>query len=284
MSSNYQLEYNGLILNNTSQGLTARIDGLHDIPIETISNSLVDQDGGIIYKQKYSARIIGITLNIYGVTADAYFDYIASLQNAFTLTDKDMYLKITPWTSSPTTRKLLGRVITKPRISEINLQPKHATDVFTQLYCSNPFYRDENDTVYPSISNATFSGSQIDAVIPMSLGQANTSFADVVNNGDKTTTPSFKINGPFTNATVTNQNTGDFFIIKTSIGNGDFVRVYEENGSKFVLLNDTTNYRQFFEGKLFGIARNQTNRIVYQSNDGNGSCIITFNPEYENLV
>lgn len=283
MVNNFNLQYNGLSLNLSSQYRVLDIQGLIGTPIRTDSNDLLDQNGGIIYNQLYAGRVIGISFSIFNTVSDDLFDSFNEVVNAFSLSPEDKELRITPWTSTTVTSVLNARVIQEPSTSLRSAEITHSSALFTQLYASDPNFKDGSDTVYGPITTAETTGFPLAAPLPMPLGSLSGGSFTINNIGDVTAYARFRIDGGIVNPTITNKATGESFSLDVNLGFNEYIDIEWIDGSLSVLRNGTQNARALFSGKFFEIAKG-INTIVFDAVSGSGTLTAYYRNNYLTLL
>lgn len=232
-----------------------KIYGLNEIPIRTDGQNLINQDGGLIYVQRYSPRELAIEGVLWGETPQEYFEKEKTLVTSFQKINEDEELTITRWEDG-ISRSIDVRVVSMPNIVEQIGRIKH-NSFRVELRAINPFFKDPSSTMYTFQSNQT-SGFPLRAPLRMPLG---TSINNTVieNTGDVSTYAELiRIYGQVTNPTITNVTTGESFTILTTIPAGQYIEVYKTNQRTYVMLNGTIDYGSYFSGTLvtFDIGNN----------------------------
>lgn len=94
----------------------------------------------------------------------------------------------------------------------------------------------------------------------------------ITNQGHEHTPPVFRLNGPFTKATVLNLNNNDFFEIDANIADGDFVIV--DVAKQLVLLDGTTSMYSDLTGDFFSLEPGDNNlQVTFEGSGGNTTLI-----------
>lgn len=271
-------EYNGFQLKH-DQGYTVfDFLGLKGPPIRFTRQDTTGRHGGHVWARLYGPRPIKITGEVWGDTAEEYFDRVSSLIDAFSLGVSNELL-ITRWDGIQ--KRIKAVTLKQPEEPEQGANVTHSP--FTiELLAEDPFYLDLEDEVYTT-GLGVAGGGEVPTEVPMSLSPSTGDTITITNNGneDIDNYASFKISGEVVNPTVQNLTTGEMFQINTTVDAGDFVRISITNNSLSVQLNDSQDYFQYLLGDIFEIVPG-TNTIKFSASTFSGSAIleITYSNKY----
>jgi hypothetical protein len=105
---------------------------------------------------------------------------------------------------------------------------------------------------------------------------------DAVNDGNEETDPVFRIDGPGTSFSVTNNDTGESFVVEREIAEGEYIEI--NVSERTILLNGTTPIYSNFEGDFITLEPGE-NEIEFVAVAGGGTTLltITFRHAYNGL-
>lgn len=259
--ANFNIEYRGLNIGVGSDYFVNNVEGLHAPAIRTSSSPLTDQDGGIIWSQKYAGRELGITGDVVGDDADSYFANLRALIQAFSVTQEDFDITITRWGDIGATRILQGRVTMAPDPVEVTGEIDFSTFRIV-MFAGNPFFL---DTTTQSESTGLQESTGAPLGIPMGfpLGGVSSGTLTIVNGGDVPAFAKFIITDQVTNPTISNLTTGKSFQILDTLVAGDTVEVFRDQEGFHVEKNGSNAFSTF-SGDFFNMALG-TNVIKFSS-------------------
>jgi len=235
----FQVEYNGLTIDNQNGIIIESITGLSAVEVRTSEDMLTGTDGGAIWEQFYGMRNISITGTIIGSSVSDYFEKKGELTRAFSIQSTIMNLYVTTWAGE---RKMIpARVINLPEIPEVSGEVTIGR-FFLSLRCPSPFFEDEESSTATIQLSATggypvgqwdtdldtfvaTSGMPVSSPIPYS---ADTT--DINNTGDAIINPVYVISGPVLNPSIRNTSTGKFFTVNTDLLATETITVQLING------------------------------------------------------
>lgn len=279
----FSLTYNGLTIGTGSKYSIQEIDGLTGLDIFTDSNRLINRDGGVIYNQKFDARIINISLYIVDSNVDSFFQTtLNDLLNAYTKTDDNKELIITTWETTPTTKVLNAKVTQMPKPVLSAGKTTSTNQFIMQLYCENPFYRDQSG-VSLLLSPGSSGGGVVPGTMDYTLGQTEGGSGVITNTGYRATYPDLvRINGPIENPVLTNTKNSKFIRITDNLLASEYIEIYRDSFGLNVIKNGVSNAFNSFSGEFFKIEQG-ANTLSYQASSGTGDCVITFRNEFLNI-
>ena len=243
-----QINYNGLDIGDGTDFFVTRVDGFYSIPIRTAQDNLTDQDGGVVWAQKYAARVIGITGQVVGDTPADYFDNLTLLSQAYGKVGSALTMTLIKWDEDGTQRRLQCRPLSMPSVIEALGETTFA-DFRMELIADNPFFLDASTQ---SLSTGLAEASGIPMSIPMGvpIGSVTSDILTIQNDGNVAAFAEFTITGPVTNPTVTNTTTGKSFTIEDTLTGADTVRVFRDQEGFKVEKNGVDAFATF-KGEFF---------------------------------
>ena len=277
---NYSLTYNGLTITDASENyIVHKLDGLDGLDIRTSQGPLLGRDGGNIWEQRYDMRTIGIEIYVIADNVTDYYIAKKALVTAFAR--QEAYELLTLNFDGTNTRYVLAKPILMPMVVEDEDEAEWC-DARVELKSADSFLYSQDPTGSGTSLNlylAEIQGFDIPFDIPFDIEGGTGNMGVLANNGDVTDYPDIKIYGgnPVINPHVSNLTNGQGFTINTSVALGDYVHLYYDTEGFHVLLNDTTNYYQYFIGD-FPIVELGNNSFSYTASvyDATTNVVIKF--------
>lgn len=260
----FNITYNGLEMGTGTGYHLQEVQGLSSPVIRTSSQDNTNKDGGGIYAQLYSMRVVTLQVEIVGTSVSDYFDKKRAFESAFSKTVSNRIMTIDTWNGDQ--RTLNDCYVTTTPVHRIEPGKVSIGSFYVELTSGEPFFSDGEETSY-SATLSEGGGFPLPAPLPFPLiGSDNDSFA-ISNTGDEAFYADFRIYGEVVNPTVTNSTTGESFTIETTIGDGDYVHIYMTNNGPVVELNDESSLYVYFEGvvPIIGVG---DNTILFSATSG----------------
>lgn len=269
-----QFIYGGLTMKAGNGYQSLNVDGLNGLQVRTSETNNTGNPGSTIWEQQYGPRTIVLSGQVRGVDESQYFERKANLVKAFLKGSSE--LDITMWDGS---RKVIQAYpIQQPSIIE-QAGRVNFNDFQVIMKCPDPFFKSLS-TKELVIDDFLGGGGVIPVAEEMVLVGTNNS-GNINNEGDLEAYPEIRIDGSFTTIEIINSTTGESISIDQPIPDGNFVRIYRENSSEFVLLNNSTNFKQFVPNELFTLVEGNNNIVVNGTGtNSNSKVTVSFNDHY----
>jgi hypothetical protein len=263
-------EYNNLYLNvqqNVDRYKVKNIDGLYDADIRDTRDVNTNSDGETPYNSFYGGRTIVLSGTIETFSIPKLRDMEQALRSAFAdlTTEYPLYFRTGNFA---TDHMIYCKKITATSGSETQQNNMIQRDFQVSLRASNPRFLAVN-------------GKFVDVTaLPGQVAQANPFLlATCINAGNYKAQPVFRMYGPSTGLTITNDTTGQSFTIN-SIGYGDYLEFnmgtppqnvkYLTNSTgqnMWNMLADNSQYIDFMgTGPANGALYDGTNNIFFYGN------------------
>lgn len=198
--------------------------------------------GADLGKYFYGRRVFSVNLGIVGKNVTDYEDKRRALESVFDISAGLKRLTIN-------TRSGISVYSDVIVTGELDLPYKKGSVVFSdariELTAPFPFLMGVNEKV--SIINV-FSGGGFEAPfeVPLDISCGGDIITTLDNLGNTKSFPIITLYGELEDPTILNETNGDTFTLDYSIANGSNVKIDVYN--RTVILNDTTNIREYFSG------------------------------------
>ena len=242
------LAINGLTISEDTGYILTGFTGFAGTDIRSTITPKVARHGSVIWNQKYSGRVLSIEGHI-----DEAGDYAElrekrnALLDAFSIDRGKSYLIINT-TDGETfvirvaTTEIDGGVAKSNSVSHLSFRLELTSEDYR-------FWKEGQNLTDVYLS--TGGGTTFPASFPMTFAPTTGGSVIVTNNGSAPADPDIIIYGPVTNPYVLNTTTGEYLSLNITIDEGSYVRIYEDEGSMYVMQGGTTNRYSDFSGTLF---------------------------------
>lgn len=227
------------------------IEAIEDIP----------NDGGAYYvNSKFSSRRVGITALITCDRLEQRLELLAAL-------NQTGHLKLIEFTTLDD-KQLQFYAMVKNLVFPYTTME---TPLLLELIA--PDYRFYGQTLkeFETAESQIFGGAEIPATIPMSLAPDAATY-NLVNDGNGTMQPIFRIDGPGTSFIVGNDTTDEEFTITYDLEVGEYILIDPANES--ILLNGVTDIYSAFDGNFWSVVPGD-NTIHFDVEDGGPATLLT---------
>lgn len=268
----FNITYNALLLNATTNYTVKDITGLFEIPVRTDSADLTGSNGGNIFAQAYGMRPISFSGQIYGTDSITFLNTLSAFINAFSKSDVSQSLQIE--ITAGLIKTLMARVVQEPTISVgVDEFGINVAQYQVFLLVEDVLFSDNTSTTY-STGLAQTGGTPIPGQVPMPLGGGGGGSVVVVNSGVSGTDAIFKIQGASLNPVIRNATSGSQFQITNQILAGEIITIQRSNSGISVISNLNGNYYQYLSGDIFTfLAGNNT--ITFSASGYDPSALLT---------
>lgn len=259
MNNGYILEYNGYTFGDGDYYVYQVLDGISGRPIRVSQNNLVGADGGNIWARKRGMRDLSIR-GVVGTLSDNFSDYYdvyrRDLMLAFNIeaTSNDLYI-----TRPDGVRRYINAKVVQEPVIEETVGEREEAEFTLQLRSETGLIEDDTLSI-ASLSFAAPGGTPVSSPVPSPVGGGNAVLI-ISNTGDGLINPVYRVTGPATNVSITNQSTGEFLVVNTVIPSGSFLEAFIDNQGESITLNGTTNLNLSATGDI-PILRKGTNAIA----------------------
>lgn len=243
----FNITYNGLEMGTGTGYHLQEVQGLSSPVIRTSSQDNTNKDGGGIYAQLYSMRVVTLQVEIVGTSVSDYFDKKRAFESAFSKTVSNRVMTIDTWNGDQ--RTLNDCYVTTTPVHRIEPGKVSTGSFYVELTSGEPFFSDGEDTTY-SATLSEGGGFPLPAPLPFSLSGSDNNRFTVSNTGEIAYYPDIYIYGEVVNPSVINATNGIEFQIETEITNGEYIHLYMTNSGPVVLRNDTTSAIESFSGEI----------------------------------
>lgn len=190
------------------------------IAIRTSSQKLTGQNGGIVWKQLYDMRTIGIEVIIIGNNASDYFTKRDMLMQLFTISDNTKELRVE--LPNGVTRRIQCKVYAVDEIKE-EVGEIWQGDLHIVLIAPEFLWRDGEHSLVLNINDTSYiGGSPVPSPVPSALGY-NKSAINIINVKGIDNYPYYELLGDVTNPTITNRTTGEWWRLEGTIDRPTYV-------------------------------------------------------------
>lgn len=235
--SDYQFQYGSLVLGAGTSYKIRGISGLGQPDRRSSDTRRPLADGDFLGASYYESREVVISLDLVAASASAVTALLSALSLAWRGSGV-LYAKFPGWSA---TRAFYG----EPRKLVSSDRADHRSGylpVTLLFYSPSPaMYGDIATTGAPITITGGFT---FPATAPWSFGTASGGFTVTApNGGDYAYSPTMRIYGPFSSATIVRGSDGAYLGISASVASGDYVEI--DNDARVINLSDGTNYRRY---------------------------------------
>jgi hypothetical protein len=244
ITTDWEMEYNGLLIGGDTAFAIAQIDGLLELPdIDTGDVTYASRHGVAAGNDWMRGRTIRLTLEVYGSTPEELSTRMNELTTAFAPAIGETPLAfMIPGIAGGVKVQTEARV--RRRSSPINREWYYNIPIVTiELYATSPYLEAGGSE---GLTTATLSlpvvsgGVEFDAEFDLGFGTVGTSgTVAVTNSGASDMYPTIDITGPVTNPVVTNLTTGEWWGYTGTVSSGDTLTV--DTKARTVLMNGSAN-------------------------------------------
>ena len=275
ITSDWQLEYNGLLLGSGTVYEVRQVSGIEDLPDVRTSDTPRPSDHGMFAGNDFAAgRTVEVDLEVTG-TSDVSFR-----------TSVDALAAVTAFrqTELPLTFRLPGgvdkRIYVRPRRRALPVSLDYffrIAPTTIQFYASDPrIYADSETSLSLSLPTST-GGLTFPIVWPISWGTATSGTAQAVNAGTFATRPVVTFTGPLTAPSIENVTTGQTFRMASTFELLAGETLVVDFDSRTVLLNGTASrYSSVASNSQWWELPPGNSDIRLGATSGSGSATVTF--------
>lgn len=214
--ANYQLQFGSFIFggaNSTTQVL--EIDGLEGLPeLRTQDDNRGYNDGMFSGRDFYSGRNITITMLTVGGNGNSAQQNFRLVQNAMLPQQQGTTPLYFQLSSTDTQKVINGRVRARQTIVDPNYTYGYVKSQYT-IFCPDPRYYNSTYTTTSLLPSVAL-GRTYNRTYNIEYGGGSAG-ATVANTGNVATYPLITITGPITNPTISNQSTGQYITVNTTL-------------------------------------------------------------------
>lgn len=274
ITTDWEMEYNGLLLGGTTDYSISQIDGLLDIPALTSGDQVLLRRHGLHPGDDFlQGRAVTVTLEIYASSDSAFETAMDNLLDAVVPGGAEIPLVFqVPGVAGGSKSLIYARP--RRRSLGVNWSYYHRVPTMTiEFEATDPRVYSASESS-DSVAVATTSGGlTFNATPDFSFGVAGTGGTiQATNSGNFATGAVFTVNGPCTNPRIENLTSGKTIEIDITLATGSYLTVDTE--ARTVLLNGTASrYSSLTSTSEWFDLDPGTNEVKYRATTATGSTL-----------
>lgn len=241
ITSEWQLEYNGLLLGEGTDYDLVLIEGLIDAPPVRTADLVVFGRNGVMTTPAFlDGRTVRLTVDLWCEDAATFSERMEAFLAAFSPTANEPMVLNIP--GLPDGGRVQVTCVPRRRSSPIDLDYLYRIPtVVVEMFAADPLiYSTTLSSGMTTLEVATVSGLTWPLSWPLSWGGSTQSGTiNATNNGNTATPVVIRIDGPVTDPTIENVTTGSELSLSITVETGDFLLI--DSGQRSVLLNGTAS-------------------------------------------
>lgn len=277
VTTDFMLEYNGLVVGDDEDISLARVEGLTDLPSVRTADRTVLRRHGLHPGDDYlGGRSITLTLEVNAATDAALATRFEEVTAAYQVGAEQALVFQIPGVAGGGKRLVYAR----PRglSAPIGLEWLYRLPIITVRFdASDPRLYAFTESSEADTLPTTEGGLEFNETPPLTFGAVSTGgLFECDNEGTFPTSPVIKLTGPVTNPRVTNVTTGQTTELELTVSSGDYVVL--DAGARTVLLNGTASrYSSLASDSEWFDLEPGVNEIRYEASTTTSSAItVTF--------